>query len=264
MVERVDGGLIMNIRSRREESRRSGGGPSEGPLYVATALIAVSAVGLACLALSGVHMGSRPTIISIPDSTPISAATPTTASNSEAGTLAVGFLGGESTSWWATSVEVGLVPGISTGLRIGSGDLTIAEVRSQAEGAATPEGQPVVIQVGTEDIVEGASAVQIDQSMRSLWQMIIDRGGRPIAALLPPSNTFPGSVVAVNSQIRASAAEEGIAVLDVITPVSAVDGTWVAGLSDDGRQPNALGSAAMAAAVSDQLPALLGLASNAG
>lgn len=260
------GGQLMNLRSRRKGSNDWSEGSKEIPVYVALVLIAIGAIGLAYLALSGVHLGAQPTIAPVPDSTPTAVLSPTPTPTStptvspEQASVAVGFLSGESASWWSASVEAGLIPGVTPGPRVASDDLTIAEVTSEVDQVVASDGQPVVIQVGTQDIVEGASAAEIDASIKSLWQEVIDRGGRPIAALIPPSNSFPGSVVTVNNQIRASALANGIAVLDVTTPVAAVDGTWAAGLSDDGQQPNSLGTAAIVAAVAGQLPALLGIA----
>lgn len=248
----------MDTRSRRNKARGSREGSSEISVYVALVLIAIGAIGLAYLALTGVHVGSRPTPATIPDSTPSSVIdptpTPTTASNS--GSVPVGLITDGSTVWWTQSVDAGLAIGVSSGPLIGTTGATVAEIVPAVEQADVSAGQPVVIQVGTQDIVRGATAAEIDASIQNLWQVVKDRGGRPIAALIPPSNTFPGSVLTVNNQIRASAVAQGIAILDATTPVASADGTWATGMSDDGLQPNARALEAITTAVETQLPAL--------
>ncbi|WP_162237670.1 SGNH/GDSL hydrolase family protein [Agreia sp. Leaf244] len=229
-------------------------------MYVALALIALAAVGLAYLALSGVHIGNRPTPAPVPDSTAESEIVPsvTATAATETDDLSVGFVGDVSQSWWNGSIDAGLIPGVSSGPRIGQPGNSIAELQAQLDGAAITQGQLVAVQAGTQDIVNGATAAEIDSSIKALWQSIRSRGGEPIAVLIPPSNVFPGSVVTVNNQIRSAAQLEGVAVLDVTSPVVAVDGTWTPGYSDDGEQPNASGATLMIEAAVSQFTNILG------
>jgi lysophospholipase L1-like esterase len=250
----------MSARSRRKDSGLPRGGSNEIPLYVALALIATATIGLVYLALNGVHIGDRSATEPRPDSTPSSviapSATPTAAPNSAE--IPVGLVSEALPAWWGRSIDAGLVQGASSGPRIGEAGDDIATMTTQLDLVTLSQGQPVVIQVGSRDIINGASAAEIDASMKALWQGVKDRGGQPIAVLVPPSNVFPGSVVAVNAQIRTSAQAEGVAVLDATTSIAAADGTWAAGFSDDGQQPNALGMTSMVEAVVSQLPELVG------
>lgn len=235
-------------------------GSSETPFYVAFAVIAIASLGLAYLALTGVHLTDPPSASTITSSAPslvatsvAPAPTPTPVSTG----VAVGLIGG-SEGWWTASVGAGAVPGFIAGTRIGDSDSDIADLASQLAAVEVTAGQPVLVQAGTRDIVEGATGDQIDAAIQSLWQSVTDRGGRPIAVLIPPSNAFPGSVVAVNEIIRASALARGVAVLDITAAVTNVDGTWAAGYSDDGVQPNVPGTALMVQSVTSQLPGLIG------
>jgi lysophospholipase L1-like esterase len=252
----------MNTRPRLKSSDRTRGTPDELSLYVALVLVAIAAVGLACLALSGVHIGSPLATAPVPDSPPSSAketsVTPT--STPRPAVISVGFVGETSSEWWGASLEAGLVDGASAGPKVGQNGDDIAAITGRLDQVVFSRGQPVVIQVGSQDIIRGASASEIDASMKALWQNIRDRGGQPIASLIPPSNVFPGSVTTVNAQIRASAQAEGVAVLDVTSSVGAADGTWSAGFSDDGQQPNASGTTAMVQEAVSQLPDLIGSA----
>jgi hypothetical protein len=126
----------------------------------------------------------------------------------------------------------------------------------QLDDVVVAEGELILVEVGSQDIINGASAMEIDASMIALWQEIKDRGGEPVATLIAPSNSFPGSVVAVNNQIRVSAQAQGIQVLDLTSPVAAIDGTWAEGFSDDGQQANAAGTAVMSQALVSQLARL--------
>ena len=137
----------MDTRSRRKKARGSREGSGEISVYVALVLIAIGAIGLAYMALTGVHVGSRPTPVSIPDSTPSSVFDPTptpttTASNS--GTVPVGLITDGSTVWWTASVDAGLAVGVSSGPLIGTAGATASEIVPEVEQADVSAGQPVV------------------------------------------------------------------------------------------------------------------------
>lgn len=247
----------MSTRSRRKGPNRSQVGSSSVPLYIALALLAFAAVTLVFLALSGVHIGSRPTTVPFPDSTATSAPMTNPTPTASASLTSISFAGDWSSQWWVESIGADRVPGIVPGPVVGSQGMNTAELMAELDQAVVSPGQPVVVQAGTQDIIEGATNADIDVAVKSLWQAVRDRGGQPIAALIPPSNLFPGAVITVNNQIRISALREGVKVLDVTTAIMSVDGTWIPGLSDDGQQPNGLGIAVLSDVVVGQLPDLV-------
>jgi hypothetical protein len=247
----------MSPRVHRDDAGRLRRHSAELSLYIALVIIAIAALTLAYLALSGTHLGGRPASVPFPDSTPdiseSGGVEPVPASTA----AVVGIVVSGSSPWWAESVGSGIIPGVSLGPQVGGAGVNTASLAAQIDEAVDSTGQAMVIQAGSQDIVEGATGDQIDAGIQALWQEVKDRGGRPIAALLSPSDLFPGSVTAVNTLIRTSAQNQGVAVLDMTSSVANPDGTWVAGLSDDGQEPNAAGVSLMAQAVAAQLPALL-------
>lgn len=245
-------------------SRQSREWTGDTPTLLAFGAIAVAAIGLAYLALTGVHIGGSQAPSAVTSSSSSSLATSSTPTATPAPSGSVVDLVGGSEGWWSASVGAGAVPGVTAGVRVGGSEANTASLASQLATAEVSSGRLVLVQAGTQDIVDGATGEQIDAGIRSLWSNVTDRGGRPVAVLLQPSNTFPGSVIAVNGLIRASALAQGVAVLDLTTPVSNADGTWAAGLSDDGLQPNAAGTALLVQAVSSQLPGLVGTNSPEG
>jgi lysophospholipase L1-like esterase len=135
---------------------------------------------------------------------------------------------------------------------------------SQFNESEAVAGRQVIIQVGSQDIADGVPNEEISAAVQALWQTVNDRGGRPIASLLPPSDSFPADTLTVNNLIQAAAVAQGVALIDVTTPVAAPDGTWASGYSDDGVEPNASGISAMAEAAAAQLPGLVGVPNVAG
>jgi lysophospholipase L1-like esterase len=257
-VELVDWGQSVSRQSREWTG--------DTPTLLAFGAIAVAAIGLAYLALTGVHIGGSqaPSAVTSSSSSSLATSSTPTATATPAPSGSVVDLVGGSEGWWSASVGAGAVPGVTAGVRVGGSEANTASLASQLATAEVSSGRLMLVQAGTQDIVDGATGEQIDAGIRSLWTSVTDRGGRPVAVLLQPSNTFPGSVIAVNGLIRASALAQGVAVLDLTTPVANADGTWAAGLSDDGLQPNAAGTALLVQAVSSQLPGLVGTDSPQG
>jgi len=256
----------MSARSRRKDPDRSRGGANETALYVALSVVTIAAVGLAYLALSGVHIGSQPSVRPQPDTSPASVIAPTTAPTATADPAAttISLVSDTTSAWWAGSVEAGLLPGVSAGSGIGQAGDDIEALSVRLGEASLVPGQTVAVQVGSQDIIEGKSAVDIDASMRMLWQAIRDRGAQPVAVLIGPSNNFPGAVLTINNQIRGSAQEQGITLLDVTSGITTADGSWAPGFSDDGQTPNAAGIEAMTDAASALLPTIVNTSAAAG
>ncbi|WP_165968663.1 SGNH/GDSL hydrolase family protein [Arthrobacter crusticola] len=158
-------------------------------------------------------------------------------------------------SWWRQTVVAGTVPG----LRLGAyeshpGAQTVALV--DRLDAAAHQADLVVVQAGTNDIRKGRSPEQAAEGVRVLWDGITARGAAPVAALVPPSETQPALAVELNRLLRTAAEARGMPLLDVYTPVAATDGSWRAGLSNDGIHSNRKGSDLMAEAARGQLAGL--------
>lgn len=222
-------------------------------------MVAVASLGLAYLALSGVHLGERPASSPAPNSYPSEVVVPsvTPTATAESGNSSVGLVGADYSAWWVGSVGAGALPGVTAGPLIGEQNANIESLTEQFAASDISPGQLVVIQAGAQDIREGASSEQIMTTLQGLWQIVRDRGGRPVAALLPPSNSYPAANLSVNGLIKTAAAQQGVAVVDVTTAVSVVDGTWAIGYSDDGVQPNASGVSAMVQSAVSQLSGLV-------
>jgi hypothetical protein len=158
-------------------------------------------------------------------------------------------------SWWRQSVEEDTVPGLRPGpfeAHPGARTTDLVDMLDDAAAGA----DLVVVQAGTNDILSGRSPRDAAQGVGALWDGIAERGAEPVAALIPPSETRPALAVELNRLITAEAQARGLPVVDVYTPVAAADGSWLAGLSDDGVHSNKRGSDLMAAAARDQLPDL--------
>jgi hypothetical protein len=250
----------MDGQSRNSvTSRRNRGGSAS--VYVAVALIAVAAITLAYMALSGVHIGGPATGSTIAASTETSApvATPVPAAPQPVSVSLVGDQdGNDADSWWGQSVSVGAVAGVQAGPVVSQTGAPVETLTALLDTAAVPAGGFVVIQAGARELVAGQDPEQVLLSVQGLWAAVRDRGGIPIAALVPPSDDEPSAVVEFNELLRAAAATQTVPVLDVYSPVAAADGSWAPGFSDDdGSRASAAGSTAMAQAVVAQLPALV-------
>ena len=241
--------------------------------YVALGLIAVAAIALAVVAMSGVTL--RPGATVVPTSQPAKnfglseTATPTPTPTAEP-SVVVSLIGDPTTaaagSWWARSVGSALVPNALAGATITAVPTTVGEPVSvaalqQALETNATLGGVVIAQAGAAEAADAASTASVVTSVQALWQGVIDRGAKPVAALLEPSDDSPERVIEINSAITAAAAEAGVPVLDLHTPVASVEGGWATGLSDDGATPNAVGAETLAQAAIAQLPALLTAAS---
>ena len=161
-------------------------------------------------------------------------------------------------SWWRQTVVANAVEGASTGATAsqpGAVADTIASGLDEA-AAAAPNGY-VLVQAGTNDLLAGSSPARASADIQSLWQGVRDRGSTPIAVLVPPSSEVGAEVIELNRLLAGAARAEGIAILDVYTPVAEADGGWQAGTSDDGKHANLEGASLQANDVLAQLPGIL-------
>jgi lysophospholipase L1-like esterase len=165
-------------------------------------------------------------------------------------------------SWWSLSVGANAVPNVVDGAEAplsnaeATANPTVEELGSLLEASPSLQGY-IVVEAGAVDLADGRQPVAVAESVAALWQAVRDRGGVPIATLLPPSGDEAAEIVALNAALASAAQGAGIGVLDLHSAVSTPAGLWNAGLSDDGDVANAEGSAALAAASVAQLPALL-------
>nr|WP_104279136.1 SGNH/GDSL hydrolase family protein [Clavibacter michiganensis] len=130
------------------------------------------------------------------------------------------------------------------------------DLTAQLEASSSLQGH-IVVQAGVVNLRAESEPAVVANQLTALWQSIRDRGGIPVAVLVPPSNDDASQIIALNTAIVAAAQASGTGVLDLHTSVSTSAGLWAAGLSDDGDIANAAGSNALAAAAEAQLPALL-------
>jgi lysophospholipase L1-like esterase len=161
-------------------------------------------------------------------------------------------------SWWRQTVEANAVEGVSMGAfasQPGAVASTIASGLDEA-AAAAPNGF-VLVQAGTNDLLSGSVPAQAAVDIQALWAGVLARGSTPVAVLVPPSSEVGAEVIELNRLLADAARLEGIAVLDVYTPVADVDGGWQAGMSDDGKHANLAGATLQAGAVLAQLPGIL-------
>lgn len=236
--------------------------------YVALGVIAVAALVLAALALSGVSLrpGINPDPTSRPAPTSFGLATPTpTVAPTTAEPAAVSLLGDQnalaSDSWWSRSVAASSVSGVAAASVLGSttiaeSPLTVAELQQTVDTTTTLTGY-VIVQAGSTDIAEGALPTTVASSVENLWKAVAIRGATPIVALVPPSDDQAENVVALNDLLQAAAVAADYTVLDLNTPIAASNGTWATGLSSDGVIANSQGSQILAEAVAAQLPTLV-------
>lgn len=161
-------------------------------------------------------------------------------------------------SWWRQTVEANAIEGVSMGAfasQPGAVAATIASGLDEASAAA--QNGYVLVQAGTNDLRAGSSPAEAATDIQALWAGVRERGSTPIAVLVPPSSQVGSQVIELNRLLAGEARLEGIAILDVYTPVAEADGGWQAGLSDDGTHANLVGASSQANEVMAQLPGIL-------
>ena len=161
-------------------------------------------------------------------------------------------------SWWRQTVVANAVEGASLGAfasQPGAVAATIASGLDEATAAA--QNGYVLVQAGTNDLLAGSSPARAASDIQSLWEGVRDRGSTPIAVLVPPSSEVGAEVIELNLLLAGAARADGIAILDVYTPVADAGGRWQAGTSDDGKHANLEGATRQANEVLAQLPGIL-------
>jgi lysophospholipase L1-like esterase len=161
-------------------------------------------------------------------------------------------------SWWRQTVEANAIEGVTMGAfasQPGAVSTSIASGLDDAAGQA--QNGYVLVQAGTNDLLAGSSPERAATDIQTLWTGVRERGSTPIAVLVPPSSQVGAKVIALNELLAGAARRDGIAILDVYTPVADADGSWQAGTSDDGKHANEVGGTRQAEAVLAQLPGIL-------
>ena len=267
MVHIGSGEFIVKNANKSRTYRRGPGRLGKTADLAALAVVAVSALGLAAAALTGVHLhpspvgvgrtftasatpAAEPTISSTPSPTP---AASTVVSFIHDGTVA------STGSWWSLSVGANALPNVVDGAAVpvsNDSSTGVRDLTAQLEASSSLQGH-IVVQAGVVNLRAESEPAVVANQLTALWQSIRDRGGIPVAVLLPPSNDDAPQIVALNAAIVAAAQASDTGVLDLHTSVSTSAGLWAARLSDDGDVANAAGSTALAAAAEAQLPTLL-------
>jgi hypothetical protein len=158
-------------------------------------------------------------------------------------------------SWWRQTVLAGTVPGLRPGPFESHPGAQTGGLLDRLDAAANG-ADLVIVQAGTNDLLRGRSPAEAAEGVRALWEGIAARGASPIGALIPPSDTRGALAVELNRLLAEAAAARGIPVIDVYSAVAAEDGSWAAGLTNDGIHSNRRGSDLMAEAARGQLAGL--------
>ncbi|MDQ4488824.1 SGNH/GDSL hydrolase family protein [Sinomonas sp. ASV486] len=160
-------------------------------------------------------------------------------------------------SWFERSVADGSVPGAALGVFSSHPGRTSIALQAWVP-EATSQGGVVLVQAGTNDLLlDGAPPARAAQGVEQLVGAVSARGAESVLVSVPPSATLGTATNELNALLKAWAAAHGVPWLDVTSAVTAADGTWRPGLSDDGIHANASGGALMAEAARGQLPRLL-------
>lgn len=161
-------------------------------------------------------------------------------------------------SWWRQTVEANAIEGVSMGAFASQPGAVADTIASGLdEAAAAAQNGYVLVQAGTNDLLAGSSPARAASDIQSLWAGVRDRGSTPIAVLVPPSSEVGAEVIELNLLLAGAARADGIAILDVYTPVAEAGGGWQAGTSDDGKHANIEGATRQANEVLAQLPGIL-------
>ncbi|WP_052521602.1 SGNH/GDSL hydrolase family protein [Agreia bicolorata] len=246
--------------SARRASRRAARGPFWRTVVIAAVIALWPSVGMA-LQAGFAGPGERPLVVgavpSIPTPSPTvaAAATPqpviplSVLSDSHAYFAA---------SWWRQTVEANAIEGVSMGAFASQPGAVADTIASGLDDAAAgAQGGYVLVQAGTNDLLDGSSPARAASDIQALWAGVRERGSTPIAVLVPPSNQVGSKVIELNRLLAGAARQAGIAILDVYTPVADAGGRWQPGTSDDGKHANLEGATRQANEVLAQLPGIL-------
>lgn len=158
-------------------------------------------------------------------------------------------------SWWRETIGAGAVPGAQMH-NVQSFPGSDSESILRRVEPVKYAGGYVVLQAGTNDLRQGDDAAQTVAGVKTVVALIRENQGKPVLALVPPSDEQPAVAKAVNELLVQWADAEKIPVVDVYTPVADPDGSWKDGLSDDMIHANKAGAAKMAAAAQVRLTAI--------
>lgn len=127
---------------------------------------------------------------------------------------------------------------------IGHNTTSMMATRLQADVLSKSPDQVFVLG-GTNDVILGEE----DQTVANLEMIraaVAATGARPIFGLLPPLDSDPAAVVALNEEVRSWATDNQVTLVDYWTPLADGDGTYRAGMSEDGIHPSPTAAKLMA------------------
>lgn len=126
-----------------------------------------------------------------------------------------------------------------------------ATTEAMAGGVGPANADTLVIMGGTNDVLQGLPWARSAAAIRQ----IVRTAGVPDVVLcsIVPSAVDPAGVAAYNQQLAGLAAAEGWQLVDPDVAVRTADGSWAAGMSEDGTHPTATAAALIGAAVHDAL-----------
>lgn len=111
----------------------------------------------------------------------------------------------------------------------------------------------VTITAGANDLYSEVTVEQTVANLRRICQDLRAAGIKPVLSTITPVNDRAAEVGPLNVAIRELARADAVPLLDVYGSVGTDEGTYRAGLTDDGVHPNAAGYDALLAAVDQQI-----------
>jgi lysophospholipase L1-like esterase len=115
--------------------------------------------------------------------------------------------------------------------------------------------------VGTNDLNNGRTDVQIIADLTAIYTGLISAGIRPIAGTILPRTGLTGTKIdyhhKVNAWLRRYCPTKGIVLIDYFTPLTNVDGTPKTGVHVDGLHPTVYGAGLMGTAFAKSMSPLL-------
>lgn len=134
----------------------------------------------------------------------------------------------------------------------GAGGETSTQIAARVDDALDHNPDRVVVLAGTNDLLFAPDTDTI-ANLEKIRAAIDEAGVKPVFGLLPPLDSRPDEVTALNDEIAAWASEQGVTLIDFWTPVAADDGTWRDGLNQDEAHPTPDGAQLLADAAAQVL-----------
>lgn len=124
---------------------------------------------------------------------------------------------------------------------------TTSQIRERVPDVIARKPETVFLLAGTNDIRTGQTVGTI-ANVEAIISELDHAGIRVILGMLPPSDDYPDQTIAMNAALSAWAAAHGVAIFDAHDALADKDGTFAAGMSEDGIHPSRDGARVLAAA----------------